>query len=240
MRIINGDFLELDGKLGTYDCVFMDPPDNIGLGYNEYDDKMDNYDKWLENACFAACARAPVVWVSFNARWYHVVGEFVGQFKFLRPEWRYKPGVQVFTFGQHNKRWLSNCHRPLWCFFRHDAKFYPDRIKVESWRQKNGDKRAAPGGKVPGDVFDFPRVTGNSKQRRKWHPTQLHEGLVERCLKFSVPEGGKVLDPFLGTGTTMRVGQRLGVDVTGVDIDATYCQKVADEHELEVLDGAKL
>jgi len=65
------------------------------------------------------------------------------------------------------------------------APIYPCQIRVPSWRMLNGDKRAAPDGKVPGNVWDFPRVTGNSKQRRAFHPTQLNEGLVERAILLS-------------------------------------------------------
>jgi site-specific DNA-methyltransferase (adenine-specific) len=105
---------------------------------------------------------------------------------------------------------------------------------MPSWRQKNGDKRADPRGRVPGDVFSFARVTGNSKQRRSWHPTQLNEGLVERCLKLTTPEGGTVLDPFAGTGTTLRVCDRLGMNCTLIEIDPKYCKLIAKEHNLKV------
>jgi len=81
-----------------------------------------------------------------------------------------------------------------------------------------------------GDVFDYPRVTGNSKQRRAWHPTQLNEGLVERCLNLTTVEGDYVLDPFGGTGTTLRVCKRIGRNCTLVEIDPAYCAKIAEEH----------
>jgi DNA modification methylase len=107
---------------------------------------------------------------------------------------------------------------------------YPDATRVPSWRQEHGDKRADPRGRVPGDVFDFTRVTGNSKQRRAWHPTQLNEGLVERCLNLTTVEGDYVLDPFGGTGTTLRVCKRIGRNCTLIEIDPAYCAKIAEEH----------
>jgi DNA modification methylase len=82
------------------------------------------------------------------------------------------------------------------------------------------------------DVFNMPRVTGNSKQRRAWHPTQLNERLVERCLKLTTPPGGRVIDPFGGTGTTLRVCKRLGLACTLVEIDRGYCDKIAEENGL--------
>ena len=83
------------------------------------------------------------------------------------------------------------------------------------------------------DVFDFPRVTGNSKQRRPWHPTQLNEGLVERCLKLTTPPGGTVLDPFGGTGTTLRVCKRINLPCTLIEVDRDYCQQIAKENDLQ-------
>jgi DNA modification methylase len=145
-----------------------------------------------------------------------------------------KPCVQTFTFGQHRHEDLGNNHRPLWRFQWPDAPLFPDSIRVPSWRQENGDKRADPRGRVPGDVFDFPRVTGNSKQRRRWHPTQLNECLVERCLRLTTPPNGTVLDPFGGTGTTLRVCKNLQLQCTLIEIDALYCAKIAEEHGLEI------
>jgi len=110
---------------------------------------------------------------------------------------------------------------------------YPDAIRVPSWRQLNGDRRADPRGRVPGDVFDFPRVTGNSRQRRRWHPTQLHEELVERCVKLSTLEGERVIDPFAGTGTTLRVCDRIGRPCTLIEYDHTYCDRIATEYNLK-------
>lgn len=315
-----------------------------------------------------------------------------------------KPCVQTFTFGQHRKTDLGNGHRPLWRYRQPDAPLYPDQIKVPSWRQLNGDKRAAAGGRVPldtdhfeqfttetqplpnlsfddinrllskiqigdsddcwewtagtrngygrmrvgrklltatrliwrlvhgtdpvgqlllhtcdnpsccnpahlflgshadnnhdkerkkrgnhplgekvgtskltesdvrgiyrsqesnrdlaarfdvsdvtirniktgqiwqhvtqdpmSDVFNFPRVTGNSKQRRKWWPTQLNEGLVERCIKLSTQEGDHVVDPFGGTGTTLRVCRRTGRRCTLIERSNFAAVHIAAEHEL--------
>ena len=101
-----------------------------------------------------------------------------------------KPCVQTFTFGQHNHHDLGNNHRPLLRLRWRDAPLYPDAIRVPSLAAR--ERRQAgrsPRGRVPGDVFDFTRVTGNSKQRRTWHPTQLNEGLVERCVKLTTPAG---------------------------------------------------
>ena len=52
----------------------------------------------------------------------------------------------------------------------------------------------------------------------------------------SVPAGVTILDCYNGTGTVMRVGQRMGRDVHGVDIDSGYCQKVSQELGVGIYD----
>ncbi|KPK52832.1 MAG: hypothetical protein AMS22_08405 [Thiotrichales bacterium SG8_50] len=216
--------------------IFADPPDNIGLGYDTYKDRVSNteYSHFLQDILYLSSARCDILWLSFNARHLPLVGTLVDAFLYVHSEWEFRPGVQIFTFGQHNKRDMGNNHRPLWRLMKADAEIYPDAIRVPSWRQLHGDKRANPKGRVPGDVFDFPRVVGNSKQRRKWHPTQLHEGLYERCVKFSCCEGDRACDIFAGTGTLARVCEPLGIDSTLVEMDLKYCKEIAKEHDLQV------
>lgn len=217
--------------------AFLDPPDNIGLKYHSFGDNRFNYIQWLGEVIEATVARVPIVWVSFNAKWIsHVCREL---FKIeQRQGITARMMVQTFTFGQHRTTDFGNNYRPIfritWDYQRTmKSFFYPDDIRIESARQRAGDPRANPEGRVPGDVFDFPRVTGNSHQRRKWHPTQLHEGLVERCLKSG--GGGPVLDLFSGTGTTLRVCKKLGYDCLAVESDRTYCENIARENDCEII-----
>lgn len=233
--LIHGDCLN-SLRVGMYDTIFADPPDNIGLKYDSYKDKAPegDYIDWLYRCISLFVIHARSVWVSYNSRWSFAVGWKVYELLREYPLLEAKHCVQTFTFGQHNHRDLGNNHRPLLRLRWKNAPLFPDSVRVASWRMLNGDKRANPIGRVPGDVFDFPRVTGNSKQRRAWHPTQLNEGLVERCLKLTTPPGGTVLDPFGGTGTTLRVCERLGFGCTLIELDRKYCDKIAEEHSLAV------
>ncbi|KKN46348.1 hypothetical protein LCGC14_0673760 [marine sediment metagenome] len=234
-NIICGDCLDILPGLPKFDCIFADPPDNIGLSYNNYDDNLSDpeylrlFETWIN--CFINSA--DIIWLSFNAKWTISVGNILSQYQ----QFEVKPCVQTFTFGQHNNHDLGNNHRPLWRLRRLTyprVKIYPNQVRIESERQRLGDKRANPDGRVPGDVFDFPRVTGNSLQRRKWHPTQLHEGLVEKCIRLSTPEDGTVCDPFAGTGTTLRVCKRINRECTLVDVDPYYCRQIAKEHKIKL------
>jgi len=245
-------------------CIFADPPDNIGLGYNEYEDKLsdEDYVKLLDRWLYLFVETASTTWFSFNVKWLIDVSIISRSLQKKFPNLAIHHGVQTFTFGQHNKRDFGNNHRPLWRFQHPDACTYPEQIKVKSKRQEMGDKRAAPGGRVPGDVHNFPlelegvepstvdaildlldqepdvydytRVTGNSTQRRSWHPTQLHEDLVERCIKSCTVEGNTVCDPFAGTGTTLRVCERIGRSCVTMDTDRDYCEKISEENGVPI------
>jgi len=144
--------------------------------------------------------------------------------------------VQTHNFGQYWTRDFGLNFRPILRVVNKkliDSCFDGDAIRVESARQRANDARVIGNkGKVPGDVFDFPRITGNHHQRRQWHPTQLNEGLVERCLKSG--GGGPVLDLFSGTGTTTRVCRRLGYDCLAVEVDKFYCEKIAIDNGIEL------
>jgi DNA modification methylase len=228
--IYHGDCLKVMPTIGRVDCVFVDPPDNIGLAYGKFIDRNERYVEWLRDLTVACMAISPIVWISYNARHQWSMGAIIAEILGERSDWLAKPIVQTFTFGQHNHRDFGNCHRPMVRLHERGAKFYPDAVREKSWRQLHGDKRADPRGRVPGDVWQIPRVTGNSKQRRAWHPTQLNELLVERAIKFSTKPGDRVLDPCAGTGTTLRVCKRLGRDCVAIDVDADYCQKIAEEN----------
>ena len=48
------------------------------------------------------------------------------------------------------------------------------------------------------------------------------EKLVEPCILAGCPEGGTVLDPFMGSGTTGVVAKRHGRNFIGIEINPQY------------------
>lgn len=219
-----------------FDCIFADPPDNIGLDYDAYNDNKSEYDYWCWlRFLIEDCTRmATTVWMSYNVKHMSCIMEACDD---LCEDTTARHMVQTFTFGQHRTTDFGNNFRPLVRFTKPDSGFYPDQIRVESERQRMGDKRANPEGKVPGDVFDFPRVVGNSSQRKKWHPTQLNEDLVDQCLASCCKTGDTVYDPFMGTGTTLRVCKYLSLNCVTTDVDRGYCIHVAEENGLKQIDS---
>ena len=51
--------------------------------------------------------------------------------------------------------------------------------------------------------------------------------LVKRCLEVGCPEQGVVLDPFLGSGTTIRVANQMNMSGLGIDLNREFCEYAA-------------
>lgn len=72
------------------------------------------------------------------------------------------------------------------------------------------------------DVWTIvPRPSG-SKINTAPYPDEL----VSRCLSIGCPKDGVVLDPFVGSGTTMKVGLENGHNVIGIDLSNEFCQYI--------------
>jgi len=76
-----------------------------------------------------------------------------------------------------------------------------------------------PDGRNPGDVL---RVT--TKPFSGAHFAVFPPALVEPLIKSSCPPEGTVLDPFLGSGTTMLVARELGRQCIGIEINPEYIE----------------
>ena len=225
-EIIQGDFREILPTLPYAKMIFADPPDNLGLGYVGFDDALSQsaYKGFLDGLFRLGISRSDIFWLSI----YHKHLPHVLNKHWLHPRlfiWR-------FTFGQHRQKDCGNGFRPIIRYKRVNSKIYPDAIREKSKRQELGDKRADPRGRVPDDVWEFPRVCGNFKERRAWHPTQHPEALIERIVKFSTIEGDLVIDCFAGTGTVNRVCKKLNRKCIGIEISKYYCSKIKKELEL--------
>jgi DNA modification methylase len=73
-------------------------------------------------------------------------------------------------------------------------------------------------GKSLDDVWtDIPPLNSQAAERLGY-PTQKPVALLERIILSSCPEGGIVLDPFCGCGTTIAAAQALGRPWIGIDI----------------------
>lgn len=243
--IIQGDHLEFLQHCKHYRCMIADVPDNIGLAYDTHKDRMSHrdYQNWMEVLLVRAMRKCDIFWLTYNYThdlWMKRLMDYVLTAHY--PSRLYRQVIWHYTFGQYNDNELTNCYRPIARFHKLDANLNFDAIRVASERMKIGDSRAA-GPRVPGDVWEFPRVQGNNSERRAWHPTQIPEGLIERMLLLSCTEThngvtsviGEAADLCFGTGTTGRVCQRVGIPFTGVELSEGYAKKAALELNVQLL-----
>jgi len=59
--------------------------------------------------------------------------------------------------------------------------------------------------------------------------------IPERCIKAGSPEGGTVLDPFAGSGTTLEVARKLGRNAIGFELNEDYRALIEDRLKQGVL-----
>lgn len=82
------------------------------------------------------------------------------------------------------------------------------------------EKREAPGSKrstpAPG------RKSALGEARENFHPTVKPLKLMEYLIRLVTPPGGRVLDPFAGSGTTGVAAKTLGMKFTGIEKDQSY------------------
>jgi site-specific DNA-methyltransferase (adenine-specific) len=235
--IICGDCLAVLPTLSPAVMIFADPPDNIGCKYEGFADEWDNrgdYLDWLNNLIWMVCDQqeSPIFWFSFNRLWIFdlypsmpaLLNVDVRQFI-----WRY-------TFGQHRDSDCGSGYRPILRFMRQGAKLYPDAIRVPSARQMTyNDKRANPKGRVPDDVWEFPRVCGTFKERKAWHPCQHPKNLLRRMVLLSTRPGDLVIDLFAGSGNMIEVCRELDRDCIGIEISRFYCDKITETTGAELI-----
>ena len=77
-------------------------------------------------------------------------------------------------------------------------------------------------------TYGFTGFEGINNLRRdgeiKEHPTQKPLALMQWCLQKYSKRGDTILDPFMGSGTTLLAAKALGIDATGIEINEQYCE----------------
>ena len=210
----------------SVDLVFADPPFNIGLKYDVYNDNLsyEKYYNWSEEWVKEACRllkNSGAIYVAIGDEFAAELNIILKRRGFYFRNWI----VWHYTFGQNQRKKFTRAHTHILYFTKDKERFtFNDKhIRVPSARQLvYKDKRANPLGKIPDDVWQFSRICGTFKERLGRHPCQMPESLLERIISVSSNEGDTVLDPFGGTGTTAAVAKKLKRHFVTMEISEEY------------------
>lgn len=125
-----------------------------------------------------------------------------------------------YTQGIGKTKGFSPRHDDILMFTKSSKNFvfHLDNIRVPQkfYRSVNNMR-----GANPGNVWEFSHMHYCNKNRKK-HPTQKPEGLYERMILASSDPGDVVLDPFVGSGTALRVCQQTDRSGIGFDMNPEY------------------
>ncbi|MEN8219546.1 MAG: site-specific DNA-methyltransferase [Pseudomonadota bacterium] len=208
-------------KSDSVDLMIADPPYNLGKDYGNnhdlkgFDEYLEFSFSWLQEA-HRVLKPTGTIYVFMGVRFisylYDILDRKLGLYFNSWITWHY-------TQGMGRKKGFSPRHDDILMFNKgENFKFNLDNIRVP---QKYFRKRNNMSGANPGDVWSFSHVHYSNPEREN-HPTQKPEALIERMVLASSDEGDYVVDPFAGSGTTLRVCQLLKRKCDGIEINPEY------------------
>lgn len=232
ISINKGDALELLKEIDdeSIDLIIADPPYNLGKNYgNNHDLKgFDEYlafsRNWLTEAK-RILRKTGTIYVFMGVRFISYLYDILDrELKLHFNSWV----CWHYTQGMGKKKGFSPRHDDILVFNKTPGfVFNLDDVRVPQkyYRSRNNMR-----GANPGDVWKFSHVHYCNENRQN-HPTQKPEGLIERMVLASSNEGNLVLDPFSGSGTTLRVCQQLGRNCTGIELNPEYVEMTKERLE---------
>lgn len=234
-RVYVGDCREVlagvpECAAGEVDLVFADPPFNWNRAYDEWDDSMEREDylkfteEWLDG-CIGALSPHGSMWVNIpddtaaeivvhlKKRGLHMVNWCI---------WHYRFGQNTLgRFINSKVHVLYFCKDPSKRIWRSEEILEAsDRATTYFDPRTQAKKEGVNGMRVPMDVWYgkyWGRIQGNNKERRHNHDNQIPEVYLERVIRACTEPGMLVMDPFLGSGTTLTVARELGRRGIGVE-----------------------
>jgi adenine-specific DNA-methyltransferase len=239
LRYIPDDSLQL---------VVTSPPYNIG---KEYEKKL-HLDIYLQQQALviAECVRAlsPKGSICWQVGNYVDKGAIIPLDTVLYPVFS-NLGLRMrnriiwhFEHGLHCKRRFSGRYETIIWFTKTDDYIFnldPVRVpqkypgKKHFKGPKAGQYSCNPLGKNPGDLWVVPNVKSNHVEKTD-HPCQFPVELIERLVLSLTNEDDWVLDPFLGTGTSVIAAIRHGRRGVGAETAPKYVEIARQRIQQEI------
>ena len=228
-NIVLGDCTKELKKIesNTVDLIIADPPYNVGKDYGNKSDKQD-FDEYIAftkewlTECHRILKKNGTIYIFIGFRYISYLYQILEKdlkMNFVNwISWHYTQGIGK-TKG------FSPRHDDILMFSKSASyKFNLDEIRVpQKFYRKVNNMRGA----NPGDVWEVSHIHYCQKNRQE-HPTQKPEALVERMVLASSSEGDMVVDPFSGSGTTLRVCQQLNRNAVGIEINPEYVEQTKE------------
>lgn len=220
---LHGDALALMRDLppGTFDAVITDVP------YGETSLKWDRWPRGWLALVLPLLKPSGSLWCFGSMRMFiEEAEEFKESFRFVQDlVWEKQNGS-----GNHADR-FRRVHENITQWVSKSAKWaevykLPITTPDATARTVRRKKRPAHWGLIGEGTYESqdggPRlmrsvIAVRNCHGRAVHPTQKPEDIMEPLLRYSVPRGGRVLDPFMGSGTTLLVARSLGMSAVGIE-----------------------
>lgn len=221
-------------KSKSVDLIFADPPYNIGKDFGNNKDSWESSKLYIEwcKSWLDECMRI----LKDNGTMYFMTAtQFMPYIDVYCSE-KYNVLSRIIwaydSSGMQSKKIFGSLYEPI-LMINKSAKspyvFNSEAILVEAKtgaQRKLIDYRKTPPRpyntkKVPGNVWEFPRVRYKMEEYEN-HPTQKPEALLERIILASSHQGDVILDPFSGSFTTAAVAVRLNRKAIGIELNEEF------------------
>ncbi len=227
LTIYHGDCREVLPLLQPVDAIVTDPP---------YGETSLVWDRW-PNGWLAACrAVAKQMWCFGSLRMFvSQADEFTGWKLAQEVVWEKHNGTGLFNDRFRRVHELAaHFYRDdvAWADVHKEPQFTNDaRARVVRKKGRPAQWIGATGETTYVSEDGGPRLMRSVIQERSCHgsalhPTQKPESIIAPLLRYSVPQGGVVLDPFAGSGTTLAVARKTGRRAIGIEAREDYCEVI--------------
>lgn len=230
LTAICGDAIEEMKKIpdNSIHLIVTDPPYNLNKDYGnntdnlEFNDYLEFSRQWLKEAKRVLMDNGSI-YVFMGMKYISYIYSILEQeLSMTFNSWI----TWYYTQGIGKTKGFSPRHDDILLFTKSPKKFVFNlddiRIPQKYYRSVNNMR-----GANPGNVWEFSHMHYCNKNRKK-HPTQKPEGLFERMILASSNEGDMILDPFVGSGTALRVCQQTNRNGIGIDINPEYIDMTRD------------